>query len=252
MSKSKKKKSSSASRKFVEGVRGISLAVKLYRMTPPDLSTTKLKALLKENPYTPGKKDSLNAGFGTVKSKGKTISAEFFSDFRVQVLTYKPDGSLASEPVTSVDRAQVLIKLDKNVLEIRGAERTARRFLHRFEELTEVSTAPLNLDGGAKKLYDSAAEISSVLFSGLEKGNLSQVELKGKGIQTEDEIALYTRRYKGEINRFRGSFAYPSGAFLTTSINAQAGSFVVYKSGDGILEKDLSWIVELMEDAALK
>jgi hypothetical protein len=252
LSKSKKK-SSSGSRKFVEGVRGISLAVKLYGMSPPDLSTTKLKALLKDNSYEPiNRRDILREGFGSVKSKGKVISAEFFADFRVQVLTYGEDGSLSSEPVKSVDRAHILIKLDKNVLEIRGAERTARKFLKQFEELTGVSTSPLNLDGGAKKLYDSAAEISSVLFSGLEKGNLSQVELKGESIQTEDEIALYTRRYKGQINRFRGSFAYPSGAFLTTSINAQAGSFVVYKSGDGILEKDLSWIVELMEDAALK
>jgi len=27
---------------------------------------------------------------------------------------------------------------------------------------------------------------------------------------------------------------------------------MVYKSGDGILEKDLTWIVDLMEEAALE
>ena len=33
--------------------------------------------------------------------------------------------------------------------------------------------------------------------------------------------------------------------------NAEVGSLMIYRTGDGIAEKDLNWIVELMEDAAL-
>ncbi|MHA1575984.1 MAG: hypothetical protein ACTSU3_01355, partial [Candidatus Thorarchaeota archaeon] len=108
----------------------------------------------------------------------------------------------------------------------------------------------LNLNGGTKKVYEKASEVSSVLLTGVEKGNLSRAEFHGTSIAGEDDILMYTRRYKGEISRFRGTFKYPSGAILTTVVNATSGSLMIYRSGDGIKERDVNYIVKLMEDAA--
>ncbi|MFW9910108.1 MAG: hypothetical protein ACFFEF_16245 [Candidatus Thorarchaeota archaeon] len=227
--------------------RGMGLSIKLFKHEGLDLTPVKLTSTLKEIAYAPKSKNDITSGFASVSTKGKVVEGEFVAGFRVPVLGFGED-----TPVhyVSIDRGTVFIKLDRGTIEVRGSERIARKAVKTIEEATNAKIRQMNLNGGTKKLYDSAADIAAVLLTGVEKGALNQAEFKGTGIQTEEEIGLYTRRYKGTISRFRGTFAYPSGAFLTTVINADAGSLMVYKSGEGIQERDANWIVELMEDAA--
>jgi hypothetical protein len=232
--------------------RGMALSIKLFKFKGPKMTPVQLTKALKGVPYSPKKKKDITSGFSSVKSSGQAVVGEFVAGFRVPVLSYDKEGNLTPVHYISVDRGDVIVKLDKGTVEVRGSERIARKFKNTLEEVTDIELSPLNLNGGTKKLYEAAAEISSVLLTGVDKGNLSAAEFKGSGIQTEEEIGLYTRRYKGAISRFRGTFPYPSGAFLTTSVNAESGSLMVYKSGDGILEKDLSWIIDLMESAAVR
>ncbi len=243
------KKRSRKSKRLIR-TRGMALAVKLFRCNGLSMSPTKLAATFRNMPYSPSK-DEITAGFTEVKASGKVVRGEFVAGFRVPVLSYDAEGNLTPVHYVSVDRGTVLVKLDRGTVEVRGSERISRKFRRILEDTTGAKLSPLNLNGGTKKLYTQAAEIDAVLLTGVEKGNLTQAEFRGLGIQNEEEIGLYTRRYKGSISRFRGTFPYPSGAFLTTTVNADAGSLIVYRSGDGILEKDLEWIVDLMEEAAL-
>ena len=243
MSKSKKSK--------LIRTRGMGLSIKLFKFEELNLTPTKLASKLKGLPYAPKKKKEISAGFTKASATGKVVVGDFVAGFRVPVLSYSASGDMTPVHYISVDRGTILIKMEKGIIEVRGSERVARKCIKLIGDATGAKIRRLKLNGGTKKLYDNAADIDAVLLVGVEKGALSQAEFKGTGIQTEEEIGLYTRRYKGSIGRFRGTFAYPSGAFLTTVVNAEAGSLMVYKSGDGILEKDVNWIVELMENAAV-
>jgi len=160
---------------------------------------------------------------------------------------------LAPVHYISVNKAEVLIKTGKGTVEVRGSERVARKFRMLMEEHTGARLTPLNLNtDGVKAIYGEATDIASVTLSGVERGNLTQAEFRGISIKNEAEIGLYTRKYRGEISRFRGTFPYPSGAQHTTTVNAELGSLMIYRSGEGITEKDLNWIVALIEDAALE
>jgi len=227
------------------------LSVKLFRCSGLKLSAPQLTSALKKIKYSPKSRKDAATGFTRVSASGRTVTADLVAGFRVPVLGFDKDGNLTPVHYVSVDKGQVFVKTGKGTVEVRGSERIARRFKSLMEETTGAKLTPLNLNGGTRIIYDAAADIASVLLTGVEKGNLTQAEFRGIGIQNEDEIGLYTRRYKGEITRFRGTFPYPSGAFLTTSVNAEAGSLMIYRTGEGIYEKDLNWIVELMENAAL-
>ena len=250
--KAKTTKKKSSKRSKLVRVSGLGISVKLFRQEGVTKSMTQIANALRGVPYKPKNKSDLAAGFVEVKASAKRVRATFVAGFRVRVLTYDADGNLTPIHYVSVDRGDVIIKLDKGTVEVRGSERIARKFCKMYEDLTGANLSPLNLNGGTEKLYAYAKSVDSVLISGIEKGNLSAMEFRGHGIQTEAEIGLYRRKYNGSITRFRGTFSYPSKAFLTTIVNAEAGSLMVYKSGDGILEKDLTWIVDLMEDAALE
>jgi hypothetical protein len=249
--KTTKKKTTKKKKPSLVTTRGMGLSIKLFKFSDLGMTSTQLVKTLKARAYKPTKKTDIASGFSKVKATGKVISAEFLASFRVPVLTFDTSGSLKTIHHISVDKGQAFIKMDRGTIEFRGSSRVANKFKNLVEDETGAKVSPLNLDGGTKKLYDEAADVASVLLTGVEKGNLTQAEFRGVGIQTEEEIGLYTRRYKGQISRFRGTFPYPSGAFLTTTVNADAGSLMIYKSGEGILEKDLTWIVELMENAAL-
>ncbi|MHA2603081.1 MAG: hypothetical protein AM324_013250 [Candidatus Thorarchaeota archaeon SMTZ1-83] len=247
MSKSTKKKKAPS----LVRTRGMGLSVKLFRCSGLKLSAPQLTSALKKIKYSPKSRKDAATGFTRVSASGRTVTADLVAGFRVPVLGFDKDGNLTPVHYVSVDKGQVFVKTGKGTVEVRGSERIARRFKSLMEETTGAKLTPLNLNGGTRIIYDAAADIASVLLTGVEKGNLTQAEFRGIGIQNEDEIGLYTRRYKGEITRFRGTFPYPSGAFLTTSVNAEAGSLMIYRTGEGIYEKDLNWIVELMENAAL-
>ncbi|MGY5852875.1 MAG: hypothetical protein RTU92_04840 [Candidatus Thorarchaeota archaeon] len=247
---SKKKKS----KKLIR-TRGMSLAVKLFKYSGLSLTPAKLVSTLKGIPYAPKKKKDMSSGFNKVKATGQVVVAEFVSGFRIPVLNYDAEGNLTPVHYVSVDRGEIHIKLDRGTVEVRGSERIARKFKNILETATGAKLVPLNLNGGAKKLYDSTADVASILLTGIEKpeGSLNSVQFSSTDdIKTEAEIGLYTRRYKGSISRFRGTFPYPSGAFHTTVVNADTGSLLIYRSGDGIPEKDVEWIVDLMESYAPK
>ncbi len=243
MSKSKKSK--------LIRTRGMGLSIKLFKFEGLNLAPAKLISTLKKLPYAPKKKKDISAGFTKVTATGKVVVADIVAGFRVPVLSYSAAGEMTPVHYISVDRGTVYVKFDKGTIEVRGSDRVARKCIKLIEDATGAKIRRLKFNGGTKKLYDNAADIAAVLLTGVEKGALNQAEFKGTGIQSEEEIGLYTRRYKASIGRFRGTFAYPSGAFLTTVINAEAGSLMVYKSGDGILVKDVNWIVDMMEEAAV-
>ncbi len=253
MTLSTKKKTTKRTRSKLIKPRGLGLSIKLFRLEDMNLSPSQLANQFKNQPFKPSKK-KITSGFFKVKTSGKVVSAEFVSNYSVPVLSLNSEGELVSSNYMTVDRAHVFVKFDKGTVEIRGSERMARRFKRVLEDLTGAKMSPLNLNGGTKVIYDKAMDISSVFVSGLkvDSSPLSGVEFHGPGIKTISEMSLYTRKYNGEIVRFRGTFSYPSGAHLTTIINALAGSIVVYKTGEGIPEKDVEWIVNLMEDTALE
>lgn len=258
MSKSKKKKKKK--KDVLIKPRGMGLSVKLFRIEGLAQSASQLASLFKKTPYAPKKKKDITSGFVKAKAVDNSVQADFIAGFRVPVIGYDKDGQLATVHYISVDRGTVIVKTTKSTVEVRGSGRVASRFRRVLEEHTGAKMSPLNLNGGTKKVYDTAADIASIRLTmpseedtrgRVQTTPLSNIEFQGEGIQSADEIVLYTRKYKGEIVRFRGTFPYPSGAFLTTSVNALVGSIMVYKTGDGILESDLNWIVNLLEDAAL-
>jgi hypothetical protein len=251
---SKKRVSKSAAQKSkLLRTRGMAMAVKLYKYEGLGMSRSELSKALREMPYEPKNDKDVTSGFASARASGETVVGEYVAGFRVPILTYDDKGDLTPEHYVSMDKADVIVKLDRGTIEVRGSQRIANKVVRDIQEASGATITPLSLDGGAKKLYDSAADIASVMLTGIEKdvGNLKKAQFIGDGIQTEDDILMYTRRYKGSISRFRGTFPYPSGAFLTTSVNTENGSLLIYKTGDGIREADLDWIVSLMEDSAV-
>ena len=232
-------------------VRGLGLSIRLFRLLNMPITTNQLITKLKAIKYAPttSKSKKLGAGFDKVRVTGKTIHADFMADFRVVVRTHGKEG-FSIKPYHSVDNGSVLMKLDRNIVEVRGSERIARRIRSILVSKTGAVIEPLNLNGGAKKLYDMATDIDAVLVTGVEKGNLTQAEFKGQGLQSEEEVGMYTRRYKGEIARFRGRFEYPSPrTSLKTSVNGAAGSIMIWTS-DELSDRNVRWIVKMMEDSA--
>jgi hypothetical protein len=215
------------------------------------LATNDIVAKMKAITYSPtsAKSKKLGAGFSNVILAGKTVTADFMADFRVVVRSHGAEG-YTTKPYFSVENGTVLVKLDRDTIEVRGSERIASRIRSILVAETGASIVPLNLNGGAKKLYDMATDVDAVLVTGVEKGSLSQAEFKGQGLQSEEEVGMYTRRYKGEIARFRGVFEYPSPrTTLKTSVNGAAGSIMIWTS-DELSDRNVRWIVQMMEDSA--
>ena len=232
-------------------VRGLGLSIRLFRLHNMPLAANQIVTKLKAITYAPttGKSKKLGAGFSKVNLTGKTVTADFMADFRVVVRTHGKEG-YSTKPYYSVDNGTVLLKLDRNIMEVRGSERIASRIRSILTSETGASIVHLNLNGGAKKLYDMATDVDAVLVTGVEKGSLSQAEFKGQGLQSEEEVGMYTRRYKGEIARFRGMFEYPSPrTTLKTSVNGAAGSIMIWTS-DELSDRNVRWIVKMMEDSA--
>jgi hypothetical protein len=232
-------------------VRGLGLSIRLFRLNTMPVAANQIVTKLKAITYAPTSEKSkkLGAGFSNVKVTGKTVEAEFMADFRVTVRTHGKEG-YSTQPYYSVDNATVLVKLDRGILEVRGSERIASRIRSILASETGASIEPLDLNGGAKKLYDMATDVDAVLVTGVEKGSLSQAEFKGHGLQSEEEVGMYTRRYKGQIARFRGMFEYPSPrTTLKTSVNGASGSIMIWTS-DELSDSNVRWIVRMMEDSA--
>ncbi len=240
--------------KNIVRAKGIGISVKLFRFKEAEMSSSEVMRLIKEMQYSPHSPDEEAAGFISARTIGDVIVGDYAARLRASVMTFDPDGNMTPMSYFFEDRGEVRVKLDRRTVEIRGSGRMARRAKKQVEEILQTELMPLNLDGGARQLYDRASKVTAVLISDIEKGHLRQVEFRGDGIQREEEIGLYERKFRGHISKFRGVFKSPNGPHeVLASINAESGSLVVYRTprAPGILEKDLRWIVDMMETASL-
>jgi hypothetical protein len=63
-------------------------------------------------------------------------------------------------------------------------------------------------------------------------------------------VTVYGTMHGGTISMFSGMLTYPSNTPLKTVINCESGSLMIFKTEDGILEKDARWLIDQMVTAA--
>ncbi len=236
-------------------------SIRLFRMEGMTYSEENLAKLLKKIKYSPKNSKDATQGFEAAAVDGKAVVCIFKAGFKVSVFNFvdgerKKTGSYVSE-----EKATVIIKYRPKTVEVRGSDRIARRFRRVLQDETGVILTTLFLDeDAAKTLYDALAvpdaskkpRIDYVLLTGMDpkKTSVTRAEFKGEGIQGDKNLLPWTMSYKGHISRFGGLIEYKSGAKLKTIINTESGSLVVYKTGEGLYDKDLRWVVRQFEDAA--
>ena len=236
------------------------LSIRLFRLEGMTYAADKLAKLLKGIKYAPKTSKDATQGFADAVASGRAVVCEFIAGFRVPVYTFK-DGERDSSYYVSEDRATVVIKLSRKTVEVRGSERIARRFRRVLQDETGAAMEHLSFsEEAARELYDSLAipdatkkpQINYILITGIDDPRLSiqQAEFRGEDIHSDKNIPTWTRSYKGHISRFGGLLHYSSGTRLKTNINTEVGSLSIYSTGEGILDKDIRWIVRLIEDTA--
>ncbi len=236
------------------------LSIRLFRLEGMTYSADKLAKLLAGIKYEPTNSKDATQGFADAVVSGRAVVCEFIAGFRVPIYTYK-EGARSSSYYVSEDRATIVIKLSRNTIEVRGSERIARRFRRVLQDETGATMEHLSFSAeAARELYDSLAipdatrkpRIDYILITGIDDPRLAieQAEFKGTDIHGDKNIPTWTRSYKGHISRFGGVLHYSSGSQLKTNINTEVGSLSIYATGEGILDKDIRWIVRLIEDSA--
>lgn len=243
---------------------GPSQSVKLYHLEANKITVAQIENKLSSVPYVPPKK-ALTEGFSKVESKGRKVRAEFQISFKVPVRYYK-DGEPATRHYMSTEKGNILVNLGTKTIEVRGSDRLARRFRRFFS--SEFSTfapsmEPLNLveNKSSKGFYSkliSASEAKSkentnivyAVYSDVAAQGLKRADFRGDYLQNKKEVTVYGTIHKGIISMFSGTITFPSNTPLKTSINCENGSILIYRTEDGILEKDLRWIIDQMVLAA--
>ncbi|TFF92810.1 hypothetical protein EU546_07100 [Candidatus Thorarchaeota archaeon] len=236
------------------------LSIRLFSLDGMTYSADKLAKLLKGIKYAPKNSKDATEGFAEAVASGRAVVCEFVAGFRVSVYKFK-DGERKRSYYVSEDRATVIIKLSRKTVEVRGSQRIARRFRRVLQDETGAIMEHLSFDSdSARDLYDSLAipdaskkpQIDYILITGIDDPRLAieQAEFKGTDIHSDKNIPTWTRSYKGHISRFGGMLHYSSGSKLKTNINTEVGSLSIYASGEGILDKDIRWIVRRIEDKA--
>ena len=205
-------------------------------------------------------KDELTQGFTNVKISGNTVSAEFIASFRLPVYTFiKGELLKVEDPSFTVKRGTVVVKIDREFVEIRGSDRIAARFrtLLRREEIGRM--LPLSVTKEARTVFDEIkrrdkANISYVLLTDMDKTKtpLTHAEFKGDNVQNVSEINMYQQRFKGNIARFSGVFPFSSTKkHMKTTVNFKAGAMTIFPyDSKGISPKDLRWLVSMLENKA--
>jgi len=214
--------------------------------------------------YTPPK-DSTTEGFTNVESKGRKVRAEFQISFRVPVRYYEGEQA-KKQYYMSTEKGNVLIDLTSKIIEVRGSERLARRF-RRFiySEFSDFapSIEQVNLVAtrASQKFYDAIIKASEVkskkntnishaVYSNVEAQSLKRADFRGDSLQHKKEVTVYGTIHKGIISMFSGEITYPSNTPMKTAVNCENGSILIFRTEDGILEKDLRWIIDQMVAAA--
>jgi hypothetical protein len=237
------------------------LSVRLFRLEGMTYSAPKLAELLGKIQYAPKNSKDVTQGFSEASASGRAVVCEFIAGFRVPVYAFK-DGQRDKSYYVSEDRAIIVIKLERNTIEVRGSERIARRFRRVLQDETGAIMEHLTFSkDAARDLYDALAvpdatrkpRIDYILITGMDDPRITaieQAEFRGKDIHSDKNIPTWTRSYKGHISRFGGILHYSSGSQLRTNINTEVGSLSIYKTEEGLLDKDIRWIVRLIEDTA--
>ncbi|MFW9768778.1 MAG: hypothetical protein ACFFF9_09710 [Candidatus Thorarchaeota archaeon] len=238
---------------------GVSLSVRLFHLRDMAMSAAQLEKFMKGKPFVMSETEPVQ-GFAKVNAEGSTVTCEFIASFALPLYTFRK-GKLEKldSPSYTVKRGTVVVKLDRDFVEIRGSDRLAARFrtLLRREEIARM--APLSVTKEARTVFDDLkrrdkANISYVLLTDMDvkKIAFTHAEFKGDNIQNASEINLYQQRYQGNIARFSGSIPYPSSKkTMKTTVNFKAGAMTIFPyDPKGISPKDLKWLVTLLENNA--
>jgi hypothetical protein len=239
--------------------------VKLFHLEVNRLTPAQIETKLSSVEYTPPKKNVPTEGYASVESKGRKVRAEFTISYKVPVRFYE-DNEAKKRYYMSVDKGMVLIDLGKKIIEIRGSDRIARRFRRFFySEFSDnaPSIQPINLveAKASKKFYAGivkASELKSkentnityAVYSNITEQSLRKAEFRGEFLQHKKEVTVYGTMHGGTISFFSGNITFPSNTPLKTLVNCESGSFMIYKTEDGILEKDARWLIDEMVSAA--
>ena len=239
---------------------GNSQSVRLYQLEINRVTIPQLEGKMSGTKYTPPK-DSITEGFANVESKGRKVRAEFQISFKVPVRYYEGDEA-KKQYYMSTEKGNILIDLTAKIIEVRGSERLARRF-RRFiySEFSELapSIEPLSLVAlkSSQKFYDAVIKASEVkskkdtninhaVYSNVEAQKLDRVDFRGQSLRHKKEVTVYGTMHQGTISSFSGQLVFPSNAKLKISVNCENGSMLIFRTEDGILEKDLRWIIDQM------
>ena len=244
---------------------GPGLSVKLFHLEVNRLTPAQVESKLSSVQYTPPTKTTPSEGFANVESKARKVRAEFTISFRVPVRYYEANEA-KKKFYMSVEKGMVLIDLGTKIVEVRGSDRLARRF-RRFiySEFSESapSLQPFNLVEAktSKKFYADiikASELKSkentnivyAVYSDVAAQSLRRADFRGDYLQNKKEVTVYGTMHGGTISSFSGVLTFPSNTPLKTSVNCESGSLLIFKTEDGILEKDARWLIDLMITAA--
>ena len=203
------------------------------------------------------------AGFSNVDSRGKTVIADFRAAFNVVAHEFDPSGERINKKYSTIERGNVTVRLDERVAEVRGSGRFAMRFRKVLMNLTDIIAEPLFIDKDARRVvFDKLVKpteappkpleinVEHIVYTDIEKKELRKAEFRGDKLQQKAEVGHYGRMYGGTISRFTGIFIYPSNTPYKTSVNYDGSCIMVFKTSDGILEKDLRWIIKILVENA--
>lgn len=234
--------------------------LKFYGDEAKKLTAAQLtNALNSVAPFNPNEKP--RAGFTNIESVGKTITADMYAAFDVHATTYDKKGEpQKTEPIVTIERGSLTIRLDFRLVEIRGSSRLASRFRSLLYEITEMRADPLIFGKDARKeVYDGLTKpvkgskdinIGHIAYSDVVKFDVNKAEFRGDHLQNKAEVYHFGTFHGGTISRFTGIFLYPSNTPYKTTINFDNSSVLLFRTSDGILEKDLRWIIKTLADAS--
>ena len=210
-------------------------------------------------PFNPN--ESPRAGFTNIESSGKTITADMYAAHDVHTQSYNKKGEPQDkESYVTIEKGSIIIRMDYKLIEIRGSSRLASRFRAVLYSLIEVRVDPLEFEKDARKeIYETLTKsikspqkinVTHIVYSNVVKYDVDSAEFRGDNLQNKAEVYQHGTFHGGTIARFTGVFVYPSGTDYKTSINFDNSSVLIYKTMDGILEKDLRYVIKSLSDAS--
>ncbi len=236
--------------------------LKFYSDDAKRLTAAKLTAAFESMPpFNPDEKP--RAGFSEIASRGKTVTVEMTIAYDVYTNTFNKKGELEKKSFITIEKGTVIIRLDQKLVEIRGSTRLANRFRSVIYDLLEIRPDQLVFEKETRReIYDMLIKpspttpkpleisVDHIVYRDIVKKDLMKAEFRGEKLQHKAEVGHYSRMYDGTISRLTGIFIYPSQTPYKTTINFDNSSVLIFKTSDGIMEKDLIWIIKSLAEAA--